>query len=211
MSTRPSDRRCASGSCSSAGTPIETSTRRARGGVRARAADDRRPARVPAGADARRRTSRSRPTGRTGTGVEPEPLPGGRTHEFAAPARGRDRRAAVHASLYERRRATDGLGYNTAICVAPDGTLARAHAEDAPAGHRGLLRGQVLPGRRHAAIRSSTVAGTRSSGSRPAGTSGSPKSRGCTRCRAPRSSSTRPRSVPSPTTRTSTPSRCGSR
>jgi N-carbamoylputrescine amidase len=29
----------------------------------------------------------------------------------------------VHASLYERAEASDGLGYNTAIVVAPDGTL----------------------------------------------------------------------------------------
>ena len=41
-------------------------------------------ARVPARADARRRTSRSRPTGPARAGVEPEALPGGRTHEFAA-------------------------------------------------------------------------------------------------------------------------------
>jgi N-carbamoylputrescine amidase len=30
----------------------------------------------------------------------------------------------VHASLYERADAEDGFGYNTAIVVAPDGTLA---------------------------------------------------------------------------------------
>jgi N-carbamoylputrescine amidase len=61
------------------------------------------------------------PDGPERAGVEPESLPGGRTHAFAA------RLAAetgipVHASLYER--AVDGgLGYNTAICVAPDGSL----------------------------------------------------------------------------------------
>jgi N-carbamoylputrescine amidase len=53
--------------------------------------------------------------------IEPEALPGGRTHEFAtrlAAAHG----AYVHASLYERAE-DGGLGYNTAICVAPDGAL----------------------------------------------------------------------------------------
>jgi N-carbamoylputrescine amidase len=54
--------------------------------------------------------------------AQPERLPGGRTHEFAArmaSATG----AHVHASLYERAVAADGLGYNTAIVVAPGGEL----------------------------------------------------------------------------------------
>ena len=64
--------------------------------------------------------------GPAGAGVEPEPLPGGRTHDFAA------RMAAatgvhIHASLYERAEgegeSDEGLGYNTAIVVAPDGRL----------------------------------------------------------------------------------------
>jgi N-carbamoylputrescine amidase len=51
-----------------------------------------------------------------------EELPGGPTHAFAA------RMAAetgvhVHASLYERADAADGLGFNTAIVVAPDGQV----------------------------------------------------------------------------------------
>jgi N-carbamoylputrescine amidase len=55
-------------------------------------------------------------------GAVPEDLPGGPTHRFAA------RLAAeagvhVHASLYERADAADGLGFNTAIVVAPDGEL----------------------------------------------------------------------------------------
>jgi N-carbamoylputrescine amidase len=55
-------------------------------------------------------------------GVAPEQLPGGATHDFAA------RMAAltgvhVHASLFERAPGEDGLGYNTAIVVAPDGRL----------------------------------------------------------------------------------------
>jgi N-carbamoylputrescine amidase len=55
-------------------------------------------------------------------GVAPEPLASGPTFEFA-------RRCAqrhgvhVHASLYERADAEDGLGFNTAILVAPDGAL----------------------------------------------------------------------------------------
>lgn len=51
-----------------------------------------------------------------------EPLNGGPTHTFAAAAA-----AAfgvfVHASLYERADAADGLGFNTAILVAPDGKV----------------------------------------------------------------------------------------
>jgi N-carbamoylputrescine amidase len=54
-------------------------------------------------------------------GAVAEELPGGPTYEFAA------RVAAstgvhVHASLYERAE-DGGLGFNTAICVAPDGPL----------------------------------------------------------------------------------------
>lgn len=62
------------------------------------------------------------PRGPAAAGAEPEALPGGPTHSFAA------RCAAahgvhVHASLYERAPAEDGLGFNTAIIVAPDGSL----------------------------------------------------------------------------------------
>ena len=62
------------------------------------------------------------PAGPEAAGAEPEELPGGPTHRFAA------RMAAgtgvhVHASLYERADAPDGLGFNTAIVVAPDGEL----------------------------------------------------------------------------------------
>jgi N-carbamoylputrescine amidase len=49
-----------------------------------------------------------------------ESIPDGPTTTFAREA-ARDTGIAVHASLYERNE--DGLGYNTAICVAPDGTL----------------------------------------------------------------------------------------
>jgi N-carbamoylputrescine amidase len=56
-------------------------------------------------------------------GAEPEDLPGGRTHAFAARL-ARETGVQVHASLYERAEADDGLGFNTAIIVAPDGELA---------------------------------------------------------------------------------------
>jgi N-carbamoylputrescine amidase len=61
------------------------------------------------------------PAGPEGVGVEPEELPGGPTFEFAA-AMAAETGAHIHASLYER--AVDGgLGFNTAIIVAPDGSL----------------------------------------------------------------------------------------
>jgi N-carbamoylputrescine amidase len=68
------------------------------------------------------------PAGPSATGVQPEDLPGGATHRFAARV-ARETGVHVHASLYERAAsspegdADDGLGYNTAILVAPDGEL----------------------------------------------------------------------------------------
>src|SRR5262249_15948490 len=62
------------------------------------------------------------PAGPGPAGVEPEPLPGGPTYEFAA-AMAAETRAHVHASLYERADDGDGLGFNTAIIVAPGGEL----------------------------------------------------------------------------------------
>lgn len=61
-------------------------------------------------------------SGPAGAAVEPEELPGGRTHRFAAALAG-EIGVHVHASLYERADAEDGLGYNTAIVVAPSGEL----------------------------------------------------------------------------------------
>ncbi|MFH9420066.1 carbon-nitrogen hydrolase [Streptomyces sp. NPDC017529] len=64
--------------------------------------------------------------------AEPEDLRAGPTVAFAAEA-AREYGVYVHASLYERADAApgpdgtvtpDGLGYNTAVLVAPDGTLA---------------------------------------------------------------------------------------
>jgi N-carbamoylputrescine amidase len=60
--------------------------------------------------------------GPTAAGAEPEELPGGPTHSFAARMAGQTG-AYIHASLYERAERDDGLGYNTAIVVAPDGRL----------------------------------------------------------------------------------------
>ena len=62
------------------------------------------------------------PAGPEAAGANPEELPGGPTFVFAA------RMAAahgvhVHASLYERADADDGLGFNTAIVVSPAGEL----------------------------------------------------------------------------------------
>jgi N-carbamoylputrescine amidase len=62
------------------------------------------------------------PDGPRALGVAPEPLVSGPTIAFA-------RRSAaasgvyVHASLFEEADRGDGLGFNTAILVAPDGTL----------------------------------------------------------------------------------------
>jgi len=55
-------------------------------------------------------------------GIHPEPVPGGPTHTFAAElavALG----VHVHASVYEADREVAPLGFNTAIVVAPDGSL----------------------------------------------------------------------------------------
>jgi N-carbamoylputrescine amidase len=64
------------------------------------------------------------PRGPTVAGAEPEDLPGGPTYEFAAKLAA-ETGIHVHASLYERADDDheDGLGYNTAIIVAPDGEL----------------------------------------------------------------------------------------
>jgi N-carbamoylputrescine amidase len=63
------------------------------------------------------------PRGPEAAGAEPEDLPGGRTFEFAARMAG-ETGVHVHASLYERAEAEDGLGVNTAIVVSPEGELA---------------------------------------------------------------------------------------
>jgi N-carbamoylputrescine amidase len=65
------------------------------------------------------------PGGAAAAGVEPEPLPGGPTHTFAAEL-ATETGVYVHASLYEEADGAAGSappGFNTAIVVAPDGTL----------------------------------------------------------------------------------------
>jgi N-carbamoylputrescine amidase len=62
------------------------------------------------------------PDGPRAAGAEPERLPGGPTFAFAA-RMAAETGAHVHASLYERADGDDGLGFNTAIVVAPDGAL----------------------------------------------------------------------------------------
>jgi N-carbamoylputrescine amidase len=62
------------------------------------------------------------PAGAGAAGVEPEPLPGGPTHELAA-ALAAETGVPIHASLFERAEDGDGLGFNTAILLAPDGEL----------------------------------------------------------------------------------------
>ena len=61
------------------------------------------------------------PDGPFAVGATPEPLPGGPTHDLAAELAAATG-AFVHASLYEDA-ADGGLGFNTAICVDPDGEL----------------------------------------------------------------------------------------
>ncbi|HEY4897740.1 MAG TPA: nitrilase-related carbon-nitrogen hydrolase [Solirubrobacteraceae bacterium] len=63
------------------------------------------------------------PRGAQDAGVEPEELPGGPTHRFAA-RMAHETGIHVHASLYERAEdGADALGFNTAIVVSPTGGL----------------------------------------------------------------------------------------
>lgn len=62
------------------------------------------------------------PDGPRALDVAPEPLADGPTVSFARRAAAQSG-AYVHASLYEQADRGDGLGYNTAILVSPDGEL----------------------------------------------------------------------------------------
>jgi N-carbamoylputrescine amidase len=62
------------------------------------------------------------PDGPGAAGAAPEELESGRTFAFAARLAA-ETGAHIHASLYERADAEDGLGYNTAIVVSPSGRL----------------------------------------------------------------------------------------
>ena len=80
-------------------------------------------------------------------GVEPEALPGGPTYAFAAELAA-ETGAYVHASLYERRgRRRPRLQHRDRRRARR--RARRAHAQAAPPGDRGLLRGPLLPARRH--------------------------------------------------------------
>jgi N-carbamoylputrescine amidase len=60
--------------------------------------------------------------GPSAVGAEPEDLENGPTATFARRLAA-ETGAHVHGSLYERSDGPDGLGYNTAVVVAPDGRL----------------------------------------------------------------------------------------
>ena len=62
------------------------------------------------------------PDGAEALEIAPEPLEDGQTITFARAAAAASG-AYVHASLYESAERGDGLGFNTAILVAPDGEL----------------------------------------------------------------------------------------
>ncbi|HEY6396212.1 MAG TPA: nitrilase-related carbon-nitrogen hydrolase [Solirubrobacteraceae bacterium] len=62
------------------------------------------------------------PEGPRGGGATPEDLHSGPTMRFVSVI-AKEIGAHVHASLYERADGDDGLGYNTAIIVGPDGRL----------------------------------------------------------------------------------------
>jgi N-carbamoylputrescine amidase len=61
------------------------------------------------------------PDGPGAAGVEPEDLTSGPTVSFAR-RMAKQTGAYIHASLYERPEG-DGLGYNTAVVLAPDGNV----------------------------------------------------------------------------------------
>jgi N-carbamoylputrescine amidase len=62
------------------------------------------------------------PDGPTAAGAKPEDLETGPTVSFARELAA-ETGAYVHASLYERADGPDGLGYNTAVLLSPDGQL----------------------------------------------------------------------------------------
>ena len=127
---------------------VESRRRRARGRARARVwrcRGPRRAAGLPAGADAlallRDHSRRSR-----GAGAEPEPLPGGRT---TSSRRGSRRNRQSPCTPRCTNVPTTAASDTTPRSCCTRRCADRPHAQDASAGHRGLLRGQVLPRRRH--------------------------------------------------------------
>ena len=113
-----------------------------------------------------------------------ETIPGGPTHELAARAAAKHG-VFVHASLYEQAE-DGGLGYNTAIVVGPDGeVVAKTHKLHIPVTAGYYEDKYFRPGDDEHGYPVVEV-GEGASASRPAGTSGSPSSRGPTRSVAPR-------------------------
>ena len=209
VSTRRAGRRCGSGSCSTRWHRRRRRRTRAalREGVRIAAGTGAQLG-VPARADARallrdhaRRPGRA-PVSNRGAAGWSHVRVRGRT-------RGRDGRRGARVAVRTRRRRWPRVQHRDLRRARRH--AARAHAQDAPARHGRLLRGQVLPRRRHAAIRSRRS---------PGAVVGFPTcwdewfpevARAVRAAAAPRSSCTRPRSVRSPTIPASTPSRCGNR
>ena len=108
-------------------------------------------------------------------GIEPEALPGGPTHAFAAELAA-ETQVFVHASLYERAESESN---GDARLQHGDRRRARRrarrpHAQGASPDHRGLLRGPLLPARRYR-LPGGRSSRARASASPPAGTSGFPK------------------------------------
>ena len=162
------------------------------------AADARSPAGLPAGAHLEsvlRRDPRRPPTGgRTRTAER-------RTDHRRSPANWpQETGVYVHASLWEERPGHE-LGYNTAVVMAPDGTLAASDPQTAHSDHGRLLRGPILRAgaRRTRSLPHAGSSAAPSSASPPAGTNGSPSSPGPIRSPAQPCWSTRPPSDPSRT------------
>lgn len=142
-----------------------------------------------------------------------EHLDSGPTYAFASRA-AKQHGVLVHASLYERADAGDGLGLNTAILVGADGELIgrtrKLHIPISPGYHEDTYfrpgdAGDSYPVYRLGALRGTAI------GLPTCWDEWFPESRAATRSRAPRCWSTRPRSAPNPRSPRSTPSRCGSR
>ena len=189
-----------------------------------------RPDRLPAGADALPVPSRPRPT------VPRRPVRRPRTSRAVPRSRSPPSRRSPTASTstprcIERADEADGLGFNTAVVIAPDGRLlsrtrklhipiTAGYYEDKYFRPRGPPRiprvitcGPAAARSRLCRSRSAQIppATGLSSAPRPAGTSGSRSSLAPTRSREPRCSSIRRRSAPSPIIRALTPSPSGSR
>jgi N-carbamoylputrescine amidase len=166
------------------------------------------------------------PENDTTRGRSPRPRPSdiaedlftGPTFGFAADA-ARRHGICVHASLYQKAESPDGsddgLGLNTAILVSPEGELlARTHKLHIPvtAGYyEDKFFRQGPDGDDAYEVHSPPSSAGHGWACPPAGMNGSPSWRGFTPSAGQNSWSTPPPSAPSRTTRTLTPSRCGSR